>query len=90
MSPPTVDPALAGTDPVGYVEAVAAVAINDEDPRWREQAALWRSVTEWHGRGLGEFDWCTTCGRMNGSIKFPCPNLRATVAAARAYAGGAP
>ena len=52
------------------------------------EVALWRVVAEWHGRGLGEFDWCTTCGRVNGSVKFPCPNLLAVVAAAEAYAGG--
>ena len=79
---------LATTDPAGYVEAVAALAINDEDWRWREQAALWRVVAEWHGRGLGEFDWCTTCGRVNGSVKFPCPNLLAAVTAASAYLTG--
>ena len=78
----------AATDSAAYVEAVAALAINDEDWRWREQAALWRVVAEWHGRGLGEFDWCTTCGRLNGSVKLPCPNLLAVVAAAEAYAGG--
>lgn len=78
MTGPTVDLAA-------YVETVAARAINDEDWRWREQAALWRSIAGRHGRGYGKYDWCAGCGGPDGRPKFPCTELLAVVAAVKAY-----
>lgn len=85
MSVSTVDPALAELDPAGYVEAVAALAIHDEDPRWREQAALWRGVARRHQPSVGVRG--ETCDHCRASY-VPCLDLRAVVAAAKAYPGG--
>lgn len=49
------------------------------------EVKLWRGIVERHGLGR---TWCLWCGEGD-SIEVPCPDLRAAVAAARAYLDGA-
>lgn len=48
----------------------------------------WRGTVGRHGRALGRFGWCDTCGKVNGNVSFPCPDLVAVADEARAYIGG--
>lgn len=101
LSDPLADPAgfvLAACEQVetdaGLISvgspAVRVLPARPESAEWLvdmllAQAALWRSIAERH-------DVCPcndACGNCRDhDWEFPCPDLRAVVAAARAYAGG--
>ena len=93
------------TDPAGYVLGGAAEVDAEasrlslgksdrcfhtpEDDAWLvdfylQQAALWRGIAERHAHAPGDHI-CLGC-----SEDFPCPDLLAAVAAAKAYAEGTP
>lgn len=49
------------------------------------EVALWRGIA---GRHEPYQDWCGRCQDRGGVVAWPCPDLLAVVAAARAYLGG--